>query len=448
MIIDAFPLFQELDLLEIRLRELYHFVDRFVITEAPVTHKGDPKPLHLAENRARFAKWMDKIDYIPVLDMPGGEGIAAIRRREMWQRNALLRGLRDVDDDTVVYISDLDEIPRPHLLMAEVPDGAVVTYIQRLYYYNLNTSAPARPWPGTRAARAADVRALTPHVIRNGLGQADSHYPQHYYLRDAGWHFSYFGGVERIREKQTQFLHQELVTDENTAYDAIAMKVAAGADLWGRDQEQRFEIGPATDLPSAIISDPSRWRHLFAAGWEPEFHEDWYSAPQALYLADLARQAPEGAIVEIGCWEGRSAAMLAQAVAPRIVECIDHWQGNPDEGSDHPATVAAQERDVLGTFIANMGRLTAGNWHHAVADWRAWVRDWNGPIAFLHLDAAHDYQSVRECLEAIKPHLVPGAILCGDDAYAPPVLDATRDALGDVEVKGGRLWVWRNHAND
>ena len=442
MIIDAFPLFQELDLLEIRLRELYPVVDRFIITEAPVTHKGDPKPLHFAEQRARFAKWLDKIDYIPVLDMPSGEGIAAIRRREMWQRNAILRGLRDVPDDTVVYISDLDEIPRPHLLMTEIPDGAVITYIQKLFYYNLNTSAPARPWPGTRAARAADVRALSPHVIRNGLGQSDSEYPTPYFLRDAGWHFSYFGGVERIREKQTQFLHQELVTAENTTPEAVAAKVAAGADLWGRDNEQQFTIGPATDLPGAIASDPMRWLSLFAAGWEPNFQEEWYDPAQAQYIADLARQAPEGAIVEIGSWEGRSAVALAQGIAPRVLHCVDTWRGNEAEGATHPSVVAAQERDVRQAFDRNIARLTAGNVHAIQLDWRAALTQFSEPIAFVHLDAAHDYDSVADCLRALLPMLAPGAIVCGDDYYADSVRRAVEDVLGPHNTNR-RLWVWQ-----
>ena len=62
----------------------------------------------------------------------------------------------------------------------------------------------------------------------------------------------------------------------------------------------------------------------------------------------------------------------------------------------------------------------------------------------MHLDAAHGYDSVRDCLEAIKPFLVPGAILCGDDYYADGVRRGVQDALGeDVQDVGGRLWVWQ-----
>lgn len=447
---DCVPLFNELDILELRLRELSPVVDYFVIVEAMTTHKGDRKPLHYAESAARFKEWHGKIIHIVVADMPDGDGLAAIRRREMWQRNAIVRGLAGAKDDDMVLISDADEIPRasaiPHLAPWLVEhDGSIITFVQKLYYYNLNTHAPDRPWPGTRAARAADVRALTPHIIRNGMGQPDAHYPHHARMDNAGWHFSYFGDAEHIRTKQTQFLHQELVTEDNTDLDTIRARVAAGVDIWGREHEQRFVIGPADDLPAPILSDPMRWRHLFAPGWEPEYHEDWYSGAQALYMASLAQQSPQsGAIVEIGCWEGRSTVALAQVVAPRAVHCVDHWQGNPDEGDEHPATIAAFERDVFATFVVNMERMTAGNWAHSVHDWRDWITEWDQPIAFVHIDAAHDYASVRDCITALRPYLVPGAILCGDDGYAEPVWDAVRDTLPGAEIVGKRLWVWRN----
>lgn len=55
MIIDCFTFFNELDVLEIRLRELDGVVDRFVLVEATLTHQGKPKPLLYAENKERFA---------------------------------------------------------------------------------------------------------------------------------------------------------------------------------------------------------------------------------------------------------------------------------------------------------------------------------------------------------------------------------------------------------
>lgn len=57
MILAAMPFLNELDLLEIKCRELAGVVDMFVIVESPLTFTGLPKPLVFADNKARFAEW-------------------------------------------------------------------------------------------------------------------------------------------------------------------------------------------------------------------------------------------------------------------------------------------------------------------------------------------------------------------------------------------------------
>jgi beta-1,4-mannosyl-glycoprotein beta-1,4-N-acetylglucosaminyltransferase len=451
---DTFTFFQELDILEIRLTELYPVVDAFVLVEATHTHKGDEKPLYYAANRQRFARWNDKIRHIVVGDLPQGSTQAAIWRREIGQRQAIERGLVDLPDDTIVLVSDLDEIPRREIVASlaqqGMPDDAIYTFGQTLYYYNVNTSCTSLRWNGTRATHLSNIRALTPDGVRwEGLRPRSNEYPRHAYVGDAGWHLSYFGDVKHIQQKMRSFLHQELVSDEHLDPDVIARRMSSGLDIWGREEAQRFTIGPAADLPWAMRADPLRWAAFFHPDWRPVFHEDWYSAEQAAFVAQLAQSAPqEGVCVEIGCWEGRSSACIAQSIAPRVLHCVDHWQGNEDETNGHPATEAAGERDVLADFVLNMERLTQGNWIHYVMDWREWAdylaEQHNLPIAFLHLDASHDYDSVADCLRAVLPFCVEGAILCGDDLYSDGVYRAVHDVLGaSVQDYGGRLWVWQ-----
>lgn len=458
--VDCIQFFNELDVLEIRLAELHDIVDRFVLIESTVTHKGDPKPLYFAENRRRFWRYNDKIVNITVGDLPEGTSQAAIWRREIGQRQAILRGLQDVPDDAIVLVSDADEIPRREAVQAVVNhqkltsflDDTVVTFKQQLYYYNINTACTTVEWLGTRATLAANVRALMPDGVR-WSGLRSHEYPKHAFVngdtigmpgRSAGWHLSYFGDVAHIQRKMQAFLHQELVNEETLDPDTIARRMAAGIDIWGREQEQQFELRSASDLPRAMRADPARWLNYFHPDWRPTFHENWCDPEQALFLGWLATQAPlEGACVEIGCWEGRSAVAIAQAIQPRILHCVDHWRGNEDEG--HEGSVqTARERNIFATFHGNIDRLTTGNTEHYIMDWRDWVKDQNDPIAFLHLDASHDEASVRECLEAVKPYLVPGAILCGDDSYAHGVWAGVQAALGDgVQDMNGRLWVWQ-----
>ena len=57
LVIDTFPLNDELDILEMRLTEIGDAVDFVVAVEADVTHQDRPKPYHLTENLERFDRW-------------------------------------------------------------------------------------------------------------------------------------------------------------------------------------------------------------------------------------------------------------------------------------------------------------------------------------------------------------------------------------------------------
>jgi beta-1,4-mannosyl-glycoprotein beta-1,4-N-acetylglucosaminyltransferase len=276
LILDCVPYFNEADVWRLRYETLRGVVDGFVVVEARQTHSGQPK-------ERTFTKPEDGEDRVYVyganLPDPGVAGIPATRRREMYQRNAIATVLNllsfngTIADDTILLISDCDEIPRPEAVQAlrqrGLEDSEVVIFRQSLYYYNLNTCA-GPVWNGTRAARWADVRALSPHVIRYGLGQPDEHYPRYLLLQGGGWHLSYFGGPEQVQAKMRAFLHQELVNDENTDPAAIAARINAGEDVWGRpDNAHGLRLGPAEDVPPPVAADPARWAHFFHPQYQP-----------------------------------------------------------------------------------------------------------------------------------------------------------------------------------
>jgi beta-1,4-mannosyl-glycoprotein beta-1,4-N-acetylglucosaminyltransferase len=110
MIVDAFMFYNELDILELRLEVLDKYVDRFVLVESEVTHVGGPKPLFFTENKERFAKWSHKIRHV-VMTAEEAPKETDPWHRETYQRNCILRGLDGIDDNDVVFISDVDEIP-------------------------------------------------------------------------------------------------------------------------------------------------------------------------------------------------------------------------------------------------------------------------------------------------------------------------------------------------
>lgn len=170
------------------------------------------------------------------------------------------------------------------------------------------------------------------------------------------------------------------------------------------------------------------------------FQEAWFSEAACDALTRVARSTNHliGRVVEVGCWEGRSTVTLAHAVEPEAVCAVDTWNGSPGEISAD----LAKQRDVHAAFLENVSRLTAGNVKPYRESWRSFFEREQVPIRFLHIDAEHSYKEVRDNIEAARPLMVPGGVICGDDAHHDPVIDAVTDTLGDYTLDA-TLWIWR-----
>lgn len=202
---DAFTFFNELDLLELRLHELHRHVDAFILVEAPWTFQGAPKPLFFDDNRRRFRRFLPQIRHVVVPDQPASPDPW---QREYHQRNAIRRGLAGLRPTDLVLVSDADEIIRPAAI-AEAERRACFSFLELdLYYYYLDWLA--QPWCRAYAAPYATIAAMPDLSEPRSLdrkyfetGIPESVVPQ------AGWHFSWAGGVQRMIDKLAAFSHTE-----------------------------------------------------------------------------------------------------------------------------------------------------------------------------------------------------------------------------------------------
>ncbi|MBL8796659.1 MAG: class I SAM-dependent methyltransferase, partial [Planctomycetia bacterium] len=165
----------------------------------------------------------------------------------------------------------------------------------------------------------------------------------------------------------------------------------------------------------------------------PVFHENWYAREQLMVLARAYEPVRPlvGAVLEIGCWEGRSTIVLAHACAPEPLLAVDTWQGNVDEDPRHVSVLAARQRDVFGTFLENVRQLAPGNVRPVRQDCHQFLAAFAAPVKFCHVDASHDYVSVHRTLAALLPLVVPGGVLCGDDLLSAHA--GRKDLQGGVE---------------
>lgn len=210
MLVDAFPFHDELDILEMRLVELFDTVDWFVLVEADVTHQDVPKPSHFRDNAERFAPWADKIINVWATGLPTVAENPDPWAREVAQRQHIATGLAQigVTDNDIVLQSDVDEIPRPLHARNCRPMEGMVAFKQRGHFWAVDWDYPPG-WRGTVAGTVANIHRLHPtrpfeamRNLRNLAGLT--------VLPDAGWHFSWLGGPDRAIDKMAAFCHPEV----------------------------------------------------------------------------------------------------------------------------------------------------------------------------------------------------------------------------------------------
>lgn len=218
----ACPFRDELDILECQLREVGHRVAGVILCEATTTQTGHPKPLHYPANEKRFAPWRHLIHYMSV-DLPGSPQPPGIAQgtpgyeenwtRERYQRNMLIQQLYGLArDDDIIINADMDEVPAPDAFTAHVPDHTPVGL-------NLQLRGFAVDYSGQPGVCASLVRMsyLRSQPWLSLIRERRESYPR---VEHGGWHLSWLGGQQAIREKLNVTPHQETYrrgTEENEA---------------------------------------------------------------------------------------------------------------------------------------------------------------------------------------------------------------------------------------
>lgn len=254
-VFDCFTFFNELDLLEFRLKFLDPYVDYFVIAESNLTHAGQEKPYHFETAKKRYKSWEHKIIYIPVKQSTHGlvfesqnqyNPASAAWRLENEQRNALLQAAGHMNEDDLVIMGDLDEIPSPAAIQKAKTAGKPLALSLLFHYYFLNcqNSGNSRWWKGTIATDVRQFQAITPQGLRDKRDE----YPS---LPHAGWHFSFLGGVEKIKQKLQAFAHTEFDKPVYTSEENIMEALSKGEDILKRDGI-RFKYLPLSYYPQDL----------------------------------------------------------------------------------------------------------------------------------------------------------------------------------------------------
>ena len=266
-IFDCFSYWDEDLLLEIRLNILNDYVDYFIIVEGNKTWQNNPKKLKF--DIKKFEKFDKKIIYIPVEDLPDGNNPYI---RENFQRNAISRGLVKANDEDLIIISDLDEIPDPEKIKIFNKKMRYAVFKQLHFYYKLNLQSQMNPfWYGSRICVKKYLKS--PQWLRNLKFKKRPFWRLdklrlNNIIKDGGWHFCNLKEPEKILYKyknlcETNDPHvfKEKIDEKFLDLNEIKKRISSGLDIIGRDEQyQRIDLDER--FPKYILNkrnELSKW---------------------------------------------------------------------------------------------------------------------------------------------------------------------------------------------
>ena len=264
-IYDCFSYWDEDLLLDLRLNILNKHVDYFVIVEGNKTWQNNPKKLRF--NIEKFKEFKNKIIYVPVEDMPGGENPWV---RENFQRNCILRGLIQAEDDDWVMISDLDEIPNPELIFKFETNMRFAVFKQKHFYYKINTQNQKSPfWYGSRVCVKKYLKS--PQWLRDlkfkkrPFWRLDK-FRLNNIIDPGGWHFCNLKTPEELLykyknlcETNDTFIFDQKIDEKYLNLENIKNKISLGEDIIGRNESYQ-KIRLDKSFPKYILENINTYK--------------------------------------------------------------------------------------------------------------------------------------------------------------------------------------------
>jgi len=268
-VIDCFTYFQEDDILEIRLNVLNPVVDYFVICESNRTHTNKPKPYNLESVlETRFKEFKHKIIYIQYdasvlpdeLDFTKAKKYTPTDGHwyiEQTQRKSLRIGIDalNLENDDVVIISDLDEIPFPETITNFETGVSKIVMWSKWYY--LNIVRKDCTWARTTIGTWENLKMYDCESMRWLGGKM---------IPEAGLHLTYCGGAEMVISKLKSFSHTEYSGKEFTNLENVTDAMNMKGNLLDANDKQivetEFEEITFPRYPQWLVDNQHKYNHL------------------------------------------------------------------------------------------------------------------------------------------------------------------------------------------
>ena len=216
-----------------RIALLGPHVDVFYVVEGSHTFQGVQK-VQAFDIEKVPAEFQSQVSY-HLVDLS-----AALQDGDPWhvetvQRNALMGVLAEANDEDIIILSDVDEIPNPSVISKMHISAPARLHMLNCYFY-YNYICETNPiWRGALIFRKSFVKeGVTFQNLRSGKLKS-----RMLDIHNAGWHLSYLGGVDSIYEKLAKFSHTELSGYKDVTRETYLQKIQSGRDVFDR----RFKWG-------------------------------------------------------------------------------------------------------------------------------------------------------------------------------------------------------------
>jgi len=208
-------------LLKIRFETLFNKVDKFVIVEANRFFNGEVKPKLF--DIKKFEKYKEKIDFYYIENLPKFNGNNL--QYESFIKDQIKLGLKNLNDEDIVLISDADEIPNLKNEKYKNFDSAV--FLQKMFYYKFNINV----YEGlkfknkiacTKSCKFKffkSFKQVREFRVKNiPWWRVDKKIKRHVET-DGGWHFSFLMKSKDIKSKLSRFEHEIKHLKKNEKYE-------------------------------------------------------------------------------------------------------------------------------------------------------------------------------------------------------------------------------------
>lgn len=259
-------------ILELRIKYLFNFVDKFYIIESAYTHSGIKKDTLFCNSdywTNILKPYILKIEFIIIDNFPNidnewlntklnkymTQGSYDSWYREHYQRNYIFTNENiKISTPYIALICDVDEIPNTDVIFAlknnyDILNDKIFYFEMNFYYYNFNWLKKEK-WYYAYAIN-------NKFIEKNGydLTHYRTVYPKQYILNNAGWHCSYFLSWKDIIRKLESFAHREFDNNDIKNFDYLYTCFTNGTDLFQRGQNENMIFNDLSLINNQLFID-------------------------------------------------------------------------------------------------------------------------------------------------------------------------------------------------